>query len=443
MKAIVLGAGLAGCEAAWQLAKRGVTVELWEMKPKRYQPAHVNPDFAELVCSNSLRSSNLENAVGILKEEMRRLDSLIIKAADATALPAGGALAVDRAGFARFSTEYIQRNPNITIVNEEAAAIPDGPCVVATGPLTDGAMAEAITGLCGGRQLHFYDAVAPIVMRESVDMERAFELSRWGRGNDYINCPLAQAEYDAFWTEIVSARTADLHDIDRDLKVFEGCMPVEVMAKRGRDTLLFGPMKPVGLTDPRTGRRPYAVVQLRRDNAAGTHYNIVGFQTQLAWPEQRRVFAMVPGLAHAEYVRYGVMHRNTYLDSPGLLEKDFSYKGSRRLLYFAGQMTGVEGYVESAASGLVAGIALARRLKGLPPVDFTRRTVMGALGYYITEGNALGREFVPMNANFGIIEPMSEKAPGGGRGRRQAMAARALAEMDGIAGVIRRQEEIR
>lgn len=438
MKATVLGAGLAGCEAAWQLAKRGVDVELWEMKPKRFQPVHVNPDFAELVCSNSLRSSSLENAVGILKEEMRRLDSLIMRAADATSLPAGGALAVDRLGFARFITEYIRQIPNITIVNEEAVDIPEGPCIVATGPLTDGAMAEAVAGICGGRQMHFFDAVAPIVTRESVDMEHAFELSRWGRGNDYINCPLTESEYDAFWEALISAKTADLHDIDRDLKVFEGCMPAEIMAKRGRDTLRFGPMKPIGLTDPKTGRRPFAVVQLRRDNADGTQYNMVGFQTQLAWPEQRRVFGMIPALAHAEYIRFGVMHRNTYLDSPGMLDRNFSFKNSRRL--FAGQMTGVEGYVESAASGLVAGLSLARKLKGMKSLDFTKRTVIGALGYYIEEGNALASEFVPMNANFGIMEPLAERVRGGGRGRRQAMAARALDEIDRIAEMMRQEE---
>lgn len=441
MRATVLGAGLAGCEAAWQLAQRGIDVELWEMKPKRFQPAHRSPDFAELVCSNSLRSLNLENAVGILKEEMRRLDSLTMRAADATQLPAGGALAVDRTGFSRFITEYIRQLPNITVVNEEAAAIPDGPCVVATGPLTDGALAAEVAKLCGGRQLHFFDAVAPIVTRESVDMEHAFELSRWGRGSDYINCPLTASEYDAFWEALTTARAAELHGIDRDLKVFEGCMPAEVMARRGRDTLRFGPMKPIGLTDPKTGRRPFAVVQLRRDNAEGTLYNLVGFQTRLAWPEQKRVFSMIPALKNAEFARYGVMHRNTYLDSPGLLDRDFSYIDSRRLLYFAGQMTGVEGYVESAASGLVAGLSLARQLKGMESLDFSKRTVIGSLGYYIEEGNAIpGREFVPMNANFGIMEALPGKFGGGGRGRRQAMAARALMEIDGIAARIKQED---
>ena len=440
MRAVVLGAGLAGCEAAWQLARSGLAVELWEMKPRRFQSVHHSAGFAELVCSNSLRSASLENAVGILKEEMRRLGSLILHAADTTALPAGGALAVDRDQFSGLITEYIGREPNITVVNEEAASIPDGPCVVATGPLTDGAMAEAIKSLCGGRQLNFFDAVAPIVTRESIDMDHAFALSRWGRGNDYINCPLSEEEYDLFWNELVTARSADLHGIDRDLKVCEGGMPVEVMARRGRDTLRFGPMKPIGLTDPRTGRRPFAVVQLRQDNAEGTHYNIVGFQTQLAWPEQKRVFGLIAGLKSAEYVRYGVMHRNTFLNSPELLERDFSYKG-RPSLHFAGQITGVEGYVESAASGLTAGIALARRMKGLPPVDFTKRTAIGSLGYYIAEGNYQGREFVPMNANFGIMEPLAEKVRGGGRGRRQEMARRALDEIDKIAGGLARQEE--
>lgn len=440
MKVTVLGAGLAGCEAAWQLARSGINVELWEMKPKRFQSVHQSAGYAELVCSNSLRSASLENAVGILKEEMRRLGSLILHAADTTALPAGGALAVDRDQFSGLITEYIGREPNITVVNEEAASIPDGPCVVATGPLTDGAMADAIKDLCGGRQLNFFDAVAPIVTRESIDMEHAFELSRWGRGNDYINCPLTEEEYDRFWNELVTARSADLHDIDRDLKVFEGCMPVEVMGRRGRDTLCFGPMKPVGLTDPRTGRRPFAVVQLRQDNAEGTHYNIVGFQTQLAWPEQKRVIGLIPGLANAEFVRYGVMHRNTFLNAPELLNRDFSWKG-RPELYFAGQITGVEGYVESASSGLTAGIALARKLKGQAPLDFTKRTAIGSLGYYVSEGNYQGREFVPMNANFGIMEPLAEKVRGGGRGRRQAMAQRALDEIDKVAGALSRQEE--
>ncbi len=440
MKVTVLGAGLAGCEAAWQLARNGIKVELWEMKPKRFQSVHHSESYAELVCSNSLRSASLENAVGILKEEMRRLGSLIMHAADTTALPAGGALAVDREQFSGLITEYIRKEANITVVNDEATAIPDGPCVVATGPLTDGAMADAIQELCGGRQLNFFDAVAPIVTRESIDMDHAFELSRWGRGNDYINCPLTEEEYDMFWNELVNARSADLHDIDRDLKVFEGCMPVEVMGRRGRDTLRFGPMKPIGLTDPRTGRRPFAVVQLRQDNAEGTHYNIVGFQTQLAWPEQKRVIGLIPGLAHAEFMRYGVMHRNTFLNAPELLEKDFSWKG-RPELYFAGQITGVEGYVESASSGLTAGIALARKLKGLSPLDFTKRTAIGSLGYYVAEGNYQGREFVPMNANFGIMEPLSDKVRGGSRGRRQAMAQRALEEIDKIAGVFSRQEE--
>ncbi len=440
MKAVVLGAGLAGCEAAWQLARSGIQVELWEMKPKRFQSVHSGAGYAELVCSNSLRSASLENAVGILKEEMRRLGSLILHAADTTALPAGGALAVDRDLFSGLITEYIHREPNITVVNEEAQAIPDGPCVVATGPLTDGAMADAIRELCGGKQLNFFDAVAPIVTGESIDMDHAFALSRWGRGNDYINCPLTEEEYDTFWNELVNARSADLHDIDRDLKVFEGCMPVEVMGKRGRDTLRFGPMKPIGLTDPRTCRRPFAVVQLRQDNAEGTHYNIVGFQTQLAWPEQKRVLGLIPGLARAEFVRYGVMHRNTFLNAPELLEKDFSWKG-RLELFFAGQITGVEGYVESAASGLTAGIALTRRLKGLPPLDFTKRTAIGSLGYYVAEGNYQGREFVPMNANFGIMEALAEKIRGGSRARKQEMARRALEEIDNIAGQLSRQEE--
>ena len=439
MKATVLGAGLAGCEAAWQLARRGIEVELWEMKPKRYQSVHQNPGFAELVCSNSLRSSSLENAVGILKEEMRRLDSLTMRAADATAIPAGGALAVDRDHFSAYITDFIRSQGNITLMNDEAAIIPEGPCIVATGPLTDGAMADAIAALSGGDQLNFFDAVAPIVLRETVDMESAFELSRWGRGNDYINCPLTEEQYDAFWQALTTARGAVLHEHDRDPKVFEGCMPAEVMARRGRDTLRFGPMKPIGLTDPRTGRRPFAVVQLRREDAQGIRYNLVGFQTQLAWPEQKRVFSMIPALEHAEFVRYGVMHRNTYLNAPNLLNRDFRFRG-RADLYFAGQITGVEGYVESAASGLTAGIALARALMGLPGVDFTARTAIGSLGYYIAQGNEQGRPFAPMNANFGIMEPLEMKVKGGGRARHQALAARALAKIDEIRSFIDEQE---
>ena len=435
MKAIVLGAGLAGCEAAWQLARRGIEVELWEMKPHRFQSAHTSVGFAELVCSNSLRSASLENAVGILKEEMRMLDSLIMKAADAAQLPAGGALAVDRDVFSQYITGFIKNNNKIVVINAEAEEIPEGPCIVATGPLTDGAMADAIARLSGDNQLNFFDAVAPIVLRESIDMDKAFALSRWGRGNDYINCPLTEDEYNAFWEALVAARGAGLHEIDRDLKVFEGCMPVEVMARRGRQTLCFGPMKPIGLTDPRTGKRPFAVVQLRQDNAEGTRFNMVGFQTQLAWPEQKRVFSMIPGLENMEFVRYGVMHRNTYLNSPELLNKDFSFRG-REGLYFAGQITGVEGYVESAASGLMAGIALSRALNGQEQVDFTRRTAAGALGYYIAERNISGREFVPMNANFGIMEPMDCKVKGGGRARHQALGARALDEMKQIVHIV-------
>ncbi len=424
MKAIVLGAGLAGCEAAWQLARRGIDVELIEMKPLRRQSAHQTDGLAELVCSNSLRSNAVDNASGLLKQEMRRLGSLILEAADATALPAGGALAVDRAAFSAHVAGRLASLSNLTITHREATAIPDGPCVVATGPLTDGAMAEAIAALCGGDELNFYDAVAPIVTRESVDMDKAFAQSRWGEGDGYLNCPLTEEEYNAFYDELIAARTAELHEQDRDFKVFEGCMPVEVMARRGRQTLTFGPMKPIGLTDPHTGRRPYAVVQLRQDNREGTHYNLVGFQTQLAWPEQRRVLRMVPGLEHAEFVRYGVMHRNTYLNSPNLLTRDFALR-SRPDLFFAGQMTGVEGYVESAASGFVAGIALGRLLRGKSALNFCRRTVLGALGYYVADPPLPGHAFAPMNATFGILEPLEGRVRGG-RARRAAMADRSL-----------------
>ena len=431
MNVTVLGAGLAGCEAAWQLARRGIAVELVEMKPLRRQSAHHTDGFAELVCSNSLRSNSIDNAVGLLKEELRRLGSLILEAADATALPAGGALAVDREAFSAYITAKLTAEPNITISRREATEIPAGPCVVATGPLTDGAMAEAVAHLCGGDELNFYDAVAPIVTKESIDMDKAFELSRWGRGEGYINCPLTEEAYNAFYDALVAARTAELHEQDRDFKVFEGCMPVEVMARRGRQTLTYGPMKPIGLVDPRTGRRPFAVVQLRQDNKEDTHYNLVGFQTQLAWPEQKRVLRMVPGLEQAEFVRYGVMHRNTYLNAPKFLNRDFSMK-ERPELFFAGQMTGVEGYVESAASGFAAGIALGRLLRGKPALDLTRCTALGALGYYIAEPTLPGRDFVPMNANFGIMEKLTGRVRGA-RARREAMADRALDLIEMIA----------
>lgn len=428
-KVIVIGAGLAGSEAAYQLAKRGVPVQLWEMKTKRKQPAHTTEGFAELVCSNSLRSDRIQNAVGLLKEEMRRMDSLIMRAADHTRVPAGGALAVDRNLFSQFITDALRQMPLVEAVEEERADIPaDEPCIVATGPLTDGAMANAISHICQAFRLHFHDAVAPIVEADSIDMEKAFFFSRYDRGSDYINCPMTREEYDAFYDALITARLADLHEFDQDANIFEGCMPVEVMAGRGRMTLAFGPLKPVGIVDPRTGRQPYAVVQLRRENAQGTLYNIVGFQTRLAWPEQKRVFAMIPGLERARFVRYGVMHRNTYLDSPGFLAEDFSVR-ERPQLYFAGQITGVEGYVESAASGMVAGISLSHKLLGRPQVDFGADTVLGAMGRYVSQG--MGNDFVPMNANFGIMEPIRKKVMGK-KNRQEVYARRALTRIDDI-----------
>jgi methylenetetrahydrofolate--tRNA-(uracil-5-)-methyltransferase len=403
----VIGAGLAGCEAAWQAASLGVPVTLVEMKPEKYSPAHHSPDFAELVCSNSLRADRLENAVGLLKEEMRRLHSLILEAADATRVPAGGALAVDRQAFSALITRRIRSHPNITVVPREAERIPDeGICVVASGPLTAGALADDIASRCG-QTLHFFDAAAPIVEFDSIDLTRAFFAARYGRGgDDYINCPMNREEYEAFYRELLHAQTAQLKDFDgKELKVFEGCMPVEVMAARGADTLRYGPLKPVGLRDPRTGREPYAVVQLRRDNAAGSLYNIVGFQTHLKFPEQERVFSMIPGLENARFVRYGVMHRNTFLDSPRLLDRFYRLRREPRL-FFAGQMTGVEGYVESASSGLLAGLNAARAAKGLEPLDFTARTAIGALARYVSAENP---HFQPMNVNFGIIEPPAER----------------------------------
>ncbi len=405
----VLGAGLAGSEAAWQLARRGVPVRLVEMKPEKMTPAHKSPYFAELVCSNSLRSDELSNAVGLLKAEMRRMGSLIMEAADATRVAAGGALAVDREGFARYVTEKLQARENIEIVRAEAKELPEGELIVATGPLSSDAIAEKIAALCPESDLHFYDAVAPIVTLESVDMDSAFFASRYDKGTaDYVNCPMDKDEYLAFVSELVSAKEAEVHGFD-DAGVFEGCMPVEVMARRGVDTLRYGPLKPVGIRDPRTGREDYAVVQLRRDNADGTLYNLVGFQTHLTWGEQKRVFSMIPALKNAEFVRYGVMHRNTYLNSPKLLDRYYRLRSEPRIS-FAGQMTGVEGYVESAASGMLAGIETAARVLGLPPVDFPQETAIGALGLYVS-GGSVG-DFQPMNINFGIITPLGYRVKG-------------------------------
>ena len=410
-RVLVIGAGLAGCEAAWQLARRGIAVELHEMKPAKYSPAHTNEAFAELVCSNSLRSDQLENAVGLLKEELRRLGSLILACADETRVPAGGALAVDREGFSRAVTARIRNHPNITVVEREDDSIPDeGEVIVATGPLTSDAMANYLQAFFGEHEtLHFYDAAAPLVSFESVDMNHAFFASRYDRGTpDYINCPLSEEEYHAFVQALVSAEEAEVHGFE-DKHVFEGCMPVEVMARRGRDTLCYGPLKPVGLPDPRTGKEPFAVVQLRKDNAAGSIFNIVGFQTHLTFPEQKRVFSMIPGLEHAEFVRYGVMHRNTYLHSPGILNHYYQVKNEPRLC-FAGQMTGVEGYVESTASGYLAAVTLAARLQGKPVPDFTQKTAIGALGYYISDPSV--KNFQPMNINFGILEPLGYRVKG-------------------------------
>ena len=405
----VLGAGLAGSECAWQLSRRGIPVRIVEMKPVKMTPAHHSEYFAELVCSNSLRSDELTNAVGLLKAEMRRMGSLIMESADRNRVAAGGALAVDRVGFARYITEKLEHCENVEIVRQEAVEIPEGEVVVATGPLSSDAIADRIAALCPNSDLHFYDAVAPIVTLESVDMDSAFFASRYDKGTaDYVNCPMTQEEYLAFVKELVSAKEAEVHGFD-DAGVFEGCMPVEVMARRGVDTLRYGPLKPVGLKDPRTGKESYAVVQLRQDNADGTIYNMVGFQTHLTWGEQRRVFSMIPALKNAEFVRYGVVHRNTYLNSPQLLDRYYRLRSDPRIS-FAGQMTGVEGYVESAASGMLVGIETAARVLGLPPVDFPQETAIGALGLYIS-GGSVG-EFQPMNINFGIISPLDHRVKG-------------------------------
>ena len=410
MKVTVIGAGLAGSECAWQLAQRGVEVTLHEMKPEKRTPAHVTDYFAELCCSNSLSSDQLENAVGLLKEELRRLGSLILSCADETRVEAGGALAVDRDGFAKLVTERIQNHPNITVKYGEVTEIPEGEVVIASGPLTSDAMAERLQKLLGeDTALHFFDAAAPLVSAESVDMDKAWFGSRYDKGTaDYVNCPMTEEEYDAFWKELTTAQEAEVHGFE-DKMVFEGCMPVEVMARRGHDTLCYGPLKPRGLTDPRTGKEPYAVVQLRRDNSEGSVYNLVGFQTHLRFPEQRRVFSMIPALHDAEFLRYGVMHRNTFINSPQLLDRYYRLKADTRIA-FAGQMTGVEGYVESAASGFLVGVELARRLQGKEPVDFPAETAIGALGLYVSNGSIVN--FQPMNINFGIMPPLGYRVKG-------------------------------
>ena len=434
MNVTVIGAGLAGSEAAWQLAQRGIDVTLREMKPEKKTPAHETEYFAELCCSNSLRSDQLENAVGLLKEELRRLGSLILQCADATRVEAGGALAVDRHGFAHMVTEQIRSHPHITVVPGEVTEIPEGEVVIASGPLTSDALAERLQDLLGAdTALHFYDAAAPLVTAESVDMDKAWFGSRYDRGTaDYVNCPMTEEEYDAFWKELTTAQEAPVHGFE-DKMVFEGCMPVEVMARRGHDTLCYGPLKPRGLKDPRTGKEPYAVVQLRRDNADGTVYNLVGFQTHLKFPEQRRVFSMIPALHDAEFLRYGVMHRNTFLNSPRLLDRYYRLKSEPRIS-FAGQMTGVEGYVESAASGFLVGVETARRLTGKPPIDFPRETAIGALGLYVS--NPSVTVFQPMNINFGIMPPLDHRVKGK-RNKNAELSARSLAIIDQIKQEVR------
>ena len=426
MAVTVVGAGLAGCEAAWQLARRGIAVRLVDMKPGKRTPAHSADGFAELVCSNSLRGDALTNAVGLLKEELRQLDSLILRAAEATRVPAGGALAVDREGFSACVTQALRAHPLVDIVQDEVTCVPPAPCLIATGPLTADALAADILTLPGMTALHFFDAAAPVVTLESLDMDKVFRASRYGRGEDYLNCPMDRAQYEAFCEALVSADCAPVHAFD-DSRVFEGCMPVETMAKRGPLTLAHGPLKPVGLPDPRTGREAYAVVQLRQDDAAATLYNLVGFQTRLKFGEQKRVFGMIPGLERATFARYGVMHRNTFLHAPGVLDATY-HMAARPGTYFAGQMTGVEGYVESAASGLVAGLSLARRMLSLPPVDFTPRTAIGALAHYISTPN---RDFQPMNVTFGIMAPLSKRVRDKQQ-RYQAIAARALDTIEAL-----------
>lgn len=424
----VIGAGLAGSEAAWQLAKRGIPVKLYEMRPVKMTPAHHTGQFAELVCSNSLRANTLTNAVGVLKEEMRLLDSLIMKAADKAAVPAGGALAVDRHDFSNRVTEALTQHPFIEVIHEEVTEIPDGYTIIASGPLTSSALAKELHELSGEEYLYFYDAAAPIVDGETIDQERVFLASRYDKGEAaYLNCPFTEEEFQRFYSELLEAEVASLKEFEREI-YFEGCMPVEVLAKRGPQTLLFGMMKPVGLIDPRTGKQPYAVVQLRQDNSAGTLFNLVGFQTHLKWGEQKRIFRMIPGLEEAEFVRYGVMHRNTFINSPRLLRPTYQYRDRDRL-FFAGQMTGVEGYVESAASGLLAGINMSRLIQGIEPLVFPQETVIGSMAHYITHTDA--KHFQPMNANFGLISPLPDRIKNK-KEKNQKIAERALETIQNI-----------
>lgn len=418
----VIGAGLAGSEAAWQIAKRGIKVNLYEMRPVKQTPAHHTDKFAELVCSNSLRANNLTNAVGVLKEEMRMLDSVIINSADACAVPAGGALAVDRHEFAGKVTEQVRNHPNVTVMNEEVTEIPEGITVIATGPLTSESLSKQLKELTGEDHLYFYDAAAPIIEKDSINMEKAYLKSRYDKGEAaYINCPMTEEEFETFYNALISAETVPLKEFEKEI-FFEGCMPIEVMANRGKKTMLFGPMKPVGLEDPRTGKRPYAVVQLRQDDAAGTLYNIVGFQTHLKWGPQKEVLRLIPGLEEAEIVRYGVMHRNTFINSPKVLEATYQFR-NRDGLFFAGQMTGVEGYVESAASGLIAGINAARLAEGKELLEFPHETAIGSMAKYITTTNS--KNFQPMNANFGLFPELPVKIKGK-QERNEQHANRAL-----------------
>ena len=435
----ILGAGLAGCEAAWQAAQRGVKVRLFEMKPHKMTPAHHSSGFAELVCSNSLRSDCVSNAVGLLKEEMRRFDSLIMQAADATRVPAGSALAVDRTKFSQYITDRIRNHPNIEVIEEEVSSLEEGVVtVIATGPLTSDAMADFIKDELGCGKLHFFDAAAPIVDAATINMDVAFFASRYDKGDaDYINCPMNKEQYDAFWQALTTAEEAQLKEFDKEsqknVKVFEGCMPVEVMARRGYETLCYGPLKPVGLIDPRVGKESYAVVQLRKENREGTMFNLVGFQTHLTFPEQRRVFRMIPGLENAEFLRYGVMHRNTYLNSPGLLGNTYAMN-TRPDVFFAGQMTGVEGYVESAGSGLLAGINAAHRALGKDKLVLPAETMLGAMADYVSRGGV--GDFAPMNANFGIVTPLGYRVKGGKAAKNEKLAERALTIIDEVTAAL-------
>ncbi|MDP4152952.1 MAG: methylenetetrahydrofolate--tRNA-(uracil(54)-C(5))-methyltransferase (FADH(2)-oxidizing) TrmFO [Bacillota bacterium] len=430
VKVHVYGAGLAGCEAAWQLAKRGIKVELFDIKPKNFTPAHSSQKFGELVCSNSLRAANIENAAGLLKEEMRRLGSLIMEAADKTSLPAGGALAVDREKFADYITEKVLNHPLISFNTKEINELdPDVYTIVATGPLTTEPLFDHISGMLGGENLHFFDAAAPIVSYESIDKDKVFMASRYGKGSaDYVNCPMDKEEYEAFYNALISAETVQLHGFENN-RVFEGCMPIEVMAQRGTDTIRFGPLKPVGLIDPKTGKEPYAVIQLRKDNSEGSLYNLVGFQTHLKFGEQKRVFSMIPGLENAEFIRYGVMHRNTFINSPKALDSFYRSRLHQKL-FFAGQMTGVEGYIESSASGLLCGINMSHVVTGREPVDFPATTAIGALAHYISDESI--SEFQPMNVNFGIMKKPDFKFRGK-KDKNTKLAARALEALDNVA----------